>query len=313
MNRSAPLCVLAGALLAAPATGQLAPPPPDPVEKPPVIYPPPPPPPRPATPPPRQRGQPAPPDFEFESLVVRADDGRLKPLPKSPEYLALTRNPKLRADQKQALIEGVAAWQESIDTLVIENIDLVIDVAGGLFDRIDLNKPEDFNQAQEIMKVLMAGGRLADYLEKEDIINVEQQNATMAIWREWVNEYNKDALEAARAKHGENMQEVAVTAGRATFHLLTMNPMMSFKRMTLEIAGNFDQVMSQSGVAEAAPDEVAAAKKALAEATTDDQRSKVIVDLLGELRFSQQRAVLEANEELAPDPSFPELQNIGAG
>ena len=313
MNRSAPFCVLAGAFVALPATGQLAPPPPDPVEKKPVIYPPPPPPPRPATPPPRPRGQVQPPDFDFQSLVVRDEDGRLEPLPKSPEYLALSRNPKLRADQKQAIVEGVAAWQESIDTLVIENVDLVLDVAGGLFERIDLNKPEDFNQAQEIMKVLMAGGRLADYLEKEDIINVEQQNATMAIWREWVNEYNKDALDAARAEHGENMQEVAVTAGRATFRLLTMNPMMSFDRMTLEIAGNFDAVMSQSGAAKTAPDEVAAAKEELSQATTDEQRSKVIVDLLSDLRFSQQRAVLETNAELAPDPTFPELEDIGAG
>jgi hypothetical protein len=108
------------------------------------------------------------------------------------------------------------------------------------------------------------------------------------------------------------MQKVAIEAGRSTFQLLTMNPMMSFRRMTLEIADNFDAVMRESGAAEEASEAVATARAAIGAARGNDARHAAIVKLLQELDFGQQRKVLETNRRLAPKPSFPELEKIGA-
>lgn len=310
MNARASVGALLGVMIALPASGQLAPPPPPPVEKAPVQYPPPPPPPRPPAEPARPRGMPAKPDFPFEPLAKVNDAGELEPLRQSPEYLALTRNPKIRAEQLPKIKTAMDEHFKRVDDLVIENIDLVMDAAGGVFDDADLNQPAEFNEIQGIMGVLMTARGLPEHLEQQDAIDKAQMDATKAIYADWVQTFNKVALDKAIAEHGQqNRGAIGIDMGRAMFHLLSMEAMLAFRRMALQVADDFDDVVvAADDVAEEAPEAVQQARKALAEAGDDDARYDAIVAFLQELKFSQQRAVLEANRKMAPPRDYAELK-----
>lgn len=311
MTRFNTLIALAGAgIFAASATAQLAPPPPPPVEKEPVTYPPPPPPPRPQVQQqPRQRGAVPPPNFEFEKLAEFDAEGDLKPMLQSPEYLAVVRNPKITAEQVPAIREAMDAHYESVDDLVIENIDMVMDVAGGIFEDADLNDPNDFNNIQGMMPVLMTARGLADHLEREEAINAEQKSASQAIYADWVQTYNKHALDEAMEEHGEDRKKVAEEMGRAMFHMLSLEAMLGYRRMALQVADNFDAVIKAAELEGA--EGVDEARTALAAADGDEARYQVVVDFMADLGFREQQALLEANRENAPKRTYPELDTIG--
>jgi hypothetical protein len=313
MYRFPTLMAMAGALagaMAASATAQLAPPPPPPVEKPPVVYPPPPPPPRPAQAAPRARGMPAPPNFEFKKLAEFDAEGNLEPMRQSPEYLAVVRNPKIEPGQIPAVQEAMDIHYGRVDDMVIDNVDLVMEAAGGVFDDANLNNPEQFNNIQGIMNVLMTARGLPERLKQENAIDDEQLSATRAIYADWVQTFNKEALDKAVEKHGEdNRGAVAVEMGRAMFHLLSMEAMLAHRRMALRIADDFGAVIEAAELAGA--EGVADAREAIAAAESDDERYQAVVDFMLELGFREQQALLNANRERAPKRDYPELDEIG--
>ena len=309
MYRFAVLFATAGAMAAATATAQLAPPPPPPVDKPPVVFPPPPPPPRPAQAAPRARGVPAPPNFEFKKIAEFDAAGDLEPARESPEYLALVRNPKIEPRQVPAIREVLEEHYQKVDDLVIENVDLIMEVAGGAFDEADLTNPEVFNNVQGIMGVLMTARGLAERLQKEDAIDNEQMRATKAIELDWVQDFNKESMDKAIEEHGqENRKEVIVEMSRGTFHLLSMEATVAYRRMAVQIADNFDRVIEAAELADA--EGVADAREAIAAADGDDERYQAVVDFMLELGFREQQALLQANRDIAPPRTYPELDEI---
>jgi hypothetical protein len=313
MNRFTTLIALAGAFCGPlAATAQLAPPPPPPVDHPPVVFPPPPPPPRPAQAAPRPRGMPVKPNFEFQKLAEFDAEGNLKPMLESPEYLALVRNPKIRAEQIPAIREALDTHFARVDDLVVDNVDLVMEAVGGLFEEADLNDPHNFNEIQGIMQVLMTSRGLADHLAKEDAIDDEQKAASQAIFADWVQTYNKEALDKAIEEHGEeNKKDIGIDMGRAMFHLLSIEALLSYRRMALQIGGNFDAVIEAAGLDDA--DGVTEARKAVAAADGDEERYQAVKKFMLDLGFRDQQKLLEANREMAPKRTYPELEQIADG
>src|SRR5690606_1335208 len=178
-----------------------------------------------------------------------------------------------------------------------------------IFDDADLNNPEDFNTVQGMMPVLMSVRGLAEHLEREEAITAEQKNASQAIFADWVQTANKYALDKAMEKHGEDRNKVIQEASPAMYHMLSIEPMVAYRRMALQVADNFDAVVEAAELDD--EEGVDEARTALAAADGDEAHYQVIVDFMADLGFRQQQALLEANREMAPKRTYPELENIG--
>src|SRR5690606_12363243 len=106
----------------------------------------------------------------------------------------------------------------------------------------------------------------------------------------------------------ENKKEISIDMGRAMFHLLSIEALLAYRRMAIQIADRFDEVIDAAELQDA--EGVTEARKAIAAADGEEERYLAIRNFMLELGFQEQQAVLEAVRKLAPQRSYPELAEV---
>ncbi len=165
------------------------------------------------------------PDVKFKDWEVGAD-GLALPLTEPLELASLRRNPLVTTDTMNKIESYLPDRRRGMERVVIENLDLIERIDGGLFERSDFFKKEDVQKVVETTKPLQTTS-LATELKNRQIIDDKMFGINARI----TTAYSRAS--AAPAKEGEDqtkaMMKFRSTIYRHNFHehLWTYNELLA--------------------------------------------------------------------------------------
>ncbi len=250
---------------------------------------------------------PNPGEVKFETMVRHDSDGKIVRFEGVVDIMALHRNPTIDAATWDKMSPHIKDWVGDMDRAVIDNLDFVEKIDGGMLSDLNLMDMNNNRMVMEMMMQFLAIGPLTGYLESKNAISRFQSQVNTNIVNDYLqpilNEVREDSLAKARAA-GNNQAAIDEATAKATskfiFELMCRDGMESYRRMLDAAAPNMNNL-----VAALKPDEktLAAVRPALGSigaAEAGAERRKVVKSVLAALSFDQRREVLRKAREMAP-------------
>ncbi|MCW5757885.1 MAG: hypothetical protein KIT54_11670 [Phycisphaeraceae bacterium] len=299
--------------LAGVASSQLAPPRGDPKPEPPTQLPDSTPTPAPVPGADPELGRPVPPTlpppFKFEKIFEVDADGNPVAPARWPDLLALTRNPRLTADQRSSIETVVRQWLANIERLVVQNPDLILEVAQGLFENIDLKEQGILAHASEVMRALGTTGNLTALLSTSGVLSTEQAEANRTIVQDYAQARNLALTKELMAMPAEEQQQhMQLLMAKMTMIGLSEDAMRMFNSVALRGARHARAALQRAGID---PSPYASELTALERSTTESQAVESMVSLMAKIEHRRLFAFSEALGQLLPPIELPEIAQIG--
>ncbi|MGD1914719.1 MAG: hypothetical protein ACFCBV_00825 [Phycisphaerales bacterium] len=291
MAAAAMLCLIAAAPLKAqeaPATGPQVEPAPG----------------RPAQPPQPQVPQ-------FESIFEVDAEG----IPMAPEtwndLAALAVNPEISADQREAIEAGVREWLAGVQKLVLENPDLALEAAKGLFADVDIDARAELAHASEVMKTLSAVSNLSSSLSNAGIVTNEQAQLNRRIVQEYVRARStalSDRVMGSGGEPAEQQREMQVMMARVTMTSLTDDAMRMFRSVAVRGAPFARAALEDSGMDASA---YSTHLEAIQNADSDDAKVEAMVALMDSIPTRELFQFAGSLGPKLPPVDLPQIAMIG--
>jgi hypothetical protein len=199
------------------------------------------------------------PDVKFKEWEL-GSDGLALPLSEPLELASLRRNPLVTSDTMNKIEAYLPDRKRGMERVIIENLDLIERIDGGLFERSDFFKKEDVQRVVETTKPLQTAS-LAMELKNRQIIDDKAFGINSRI----TTAYSRAS--AAPAKEGEDQTKAAMkfrsTIYRHNFHehLWTYNELL---------AASADAAKVDASLAK--PQKIEAVKAALAKMGLEERK-----------------------------------------
>ncbi len=297
--------ILGGFLAFGVATAQVVTPPtPAPAKTPDYV-----PPPQPAQPPAQPARQPAQPatkrvsipKVDYKPLAEKGPDGTYPPLTDTPQRVSLAEvhNPFIKAEHRPAVDEYLAKRDHRMETVAVDNLDVVEQLEGGVIDTLEFSTKESQGQAFKIARSLTDpvnpfGDLISDMARRQVLTDLQ---AAMA--DKLVNEYRAAIREASR---GEGERRVNSNwMARYTYNNKALEATLAAKRARALAVAKAAEVLPNSGLDSAIVSKLAdACKKAPSDAKA---QAELFVTLGKDLTIEQRRAWLKAALATRPTPA----------
>jgi len=292
--RPTPAVLLAALVCAGPAAAQVVTPPEAPKPEMPEYVPPPPP--EPAPPP-------APPltEIEYDSLVVRDDEGRVVRLTRPVGLEALPRNPLIGEDQWERIGEVLEARKERLQGIAVDNTDIMLAIENGVFDQIrnvaDDNGRVAMESARELIQPILEPLQPHQELVQEGVLTDRQGRMTDLIMREYQSVLLRDVADGFEPEPGSSASELDGIV-RSAFEQQVAEVRFEFRRVLLLAAGNLDDMLIAAGMTAEDRDAVSTRIRSVKGALTDEGRIGFMVELLSELDTDRAEALMRAAADL---------------
>lgn len=326
-SRLAVSSVLALVCLAGTAVAQVAPPPPPPADPEPEFTPPPMPQPRP------QVQRPQRPKNAAEASAQFTD--KLPPIPYPPlyrfcgtedhrvddvctfdsnlHYVALRPNPTISPSMVPKIQAIIIARRSRMESMVIDNLDVVEDIDGGLVQEITIQDPVTLQELLERVKPLTPPSNLTQELQNRKILSGTQAKFNIQI----ISEYQKAYGEFLRRTDPDNATDRFM---QQMFNDSLAEAMQAYHGMLHESRTKMDEILEN---VEGVPSDVAAALRAtkLDDIQIDPDQIKASAETvklaLRPLTLEQKAAFLAAVRESRGDraeiPAVPNIEVMHAG
>jgi len=190
--------------------------------------------------------------------------GKIIPLNEPIELAALRRNPLVTADIMAKAEALVPERRKSMERIVIENLDLVEKIDGGLFERTDFGKKESVGEVVDATKPLTTAS-FATELKNRQIIDDKAFSLNAKITTTYTTDAQppRDPSASAKDKQAQSMRTLGqIYKGAINEHLWTYDQLM------LAAAKEFPAIKTGGEKAET----VAAVKAAMAGMTLDQKK-----------------------------------------
>ncbi|UYV14157.1 MAG: hypothetical protein NCW75_07655 [Phycisphaera sp.] len=245
----------------------------------------------------------------FEKIYTVDDDGA----PIAPDtwldIAALTANPTLSVDQRESIEEGVRAWLADIQNLVIENPDLALEAAKGLFETIDIEERAGLAYASEVMKALGSTTKLSSYLTTEGVLTNEQGETNRQIVQDYARARSEHVAQGIMAEAAEDQQrQMQLLMARTTMTSLTDDALRMFRSVAVRGAPNARAAVEAAGLdASAYSSELAAVQQA----SSDEARIDAMIALMDSMEDMDLFKFSKALGEKLPPIKLPEMARVG--
>lgn len=253
---------------------------------------------------PRQPVQP-----QFENIYTVDDSGMPVPPPTWLDVAALAVNPTIPADQREQVEAGVRAWLQEVQKLVIQNPDLGLEVAKGLFDTIEIEERAGLAYASEVMKAMGSVTNLSSYLVTEGVLSNEQGETNRLIVQQYVRA-RSEALskEIMALPPEEQQQQMQLLMARTTMTSLTDDAARMFRSVAVRGAPHARSALTEAGLDAS---EFASELEATEAADSDAARLKAMVSLMDAMEGMEIFRFAEALAGKLPPIELPQLEKVG--
>lgn len=233
------------------------------------------------------------PDLPYESLVRRDSVGRVIPLKRSQHMAALESNPLLD-DSSVERFQGVIAERRArMERAVIDNVDLVEQIRGGVIERADVGSPETLRAMLAVVGPFQQLGHLTDDLRAQRYFSDDQFAWNWKIVLEYEEAMRRDIMERAAADTSPDAPNPLSLVTRYVMGDYLREPMEAYEGLLLEGVGRLDEVMRGIEVSAEQRGAVSASAAAVRGAGDDAARLNAAHGLMDALTVDQRRRWLE--------------------
>ncbi|MFI4881237.1 MAG: hypothetical protein ACIAQU_01485 [Phycisphaerales bacterium JB064] len=226
------------------------------------------------------------------------------------DLAALTVNPTLQADQREAIEAGVREWLAGVQQLVIENPDLALEAAKGLFEDIEIEDRASLAYASEIMKAMATTGNLTAYLTTQGVISNEQGEYNRQIVQQYGRAKSEALARQVMAEAPEDQQrQMQILMARTTMTNLTDDAVRMFRSVAVRGASQARAAVEASGLDVS---NFSAQLDAVKQAGTDEAKLQAMIALMDAMEPTDLFKFSKALGEKLPTIKLPEMAKIGA-
>ncbi len=285
------------------------------------------PPPRPMQPPnqPQAPGQDAN-RVKYEPLAGRDENGKTKRIDGILDIYSLHRNPTIDEATWQKITPVLVEWMGDMDWAVIDNLDFVEKLDGGMLDRVEIMDMNNNRMIMEMMMQFLSIGPATTTMDTKGALTKFQAQVNTNIGNEYLQRLLDEERQAAqeRAKAlPEAEREAFVVNGtsRFIFDLMWRDANASYIRQLDEAAPNVDAIIDQLSLSgDTASNAMDAARKVKA-AAPGEARRRAMKETLALMPFDKRQEFLKKAREAAPPfnprtayvPPPPEVAAPAAG
>lgn len=242
---------------------------------------------------------------KFESLVRYDAQGRVIPLDGIMDIYALHRNPTIDEATWSAITPVLVEWMGDVDQSVIDNLDFIEKLDGGLLNTVDVMDMNTNRMVMEMMMQFLAIGPATTILEQRGVLTRLQSQVNTNIYNDYLqkmlDQTGADAQkQAATLPEGERDTAVVNARSRFIFGLMWRDARVSYARQLDEAAPNLDRIIADMKLDKDTMARVAPALASVRSAQPGDERRKVVKAVLAALPFDKRRELLTRARALAP-------------
>ncbi|MFI4917094.1 MAG: hypothetical protein ACIAS6_11385 [Phycisphaerales bacterium JB060] len=254
-----------------------------------------------------QAQQPAQP--EYEKIYTTGEDGMPVPPGTWLDIAALAVNPTLSTDDREKVEAAAREWLAGVQRLVVENPDLALEIAQGLYDEIDLEERAGLAHASEVMKAMGSVTNLSSYLVTEGVLSNDQGETNRLIVQQYVRA-RSEALskQIMSAPPEEQQQQMQMLMARTTMTSMTDDARRMFRSVAVRGAPHAGEALSEAGLD---PSEFSAELEAVQRADSDEARFEAMVTLMDQMEGMQLFRFADALAGKLPPIKLPEIEKIG--
>ncbi len=225
------------------------------------------------------------------------------------DIAAMTVNPTLTPDQREAIEENVQAWLAELQEIVIQNPDLAIEVAKGVFDSADLENRGELAYVSEIMRTLSATRNLTSYLVNAGVFSNEQGETNRLIVQDYSRVHNEAITAQVQVEEGEDQaRQMQMLMARTTMTSMTDDAMRMFRSVAVRGAPHARSALEEAGMD---PANFSSQLGAVENAGDDQAKEKAMIELMDQMETMQLvRFARALDGKLAP-VKLPQLAKVG--
>lgn len=312
---------LAG-LIALPSTslGQVAPPAPAPGPAPAKLVPPPPRPPRRQMTPltnqkPRPRPQPAiqVPDIPYVPLAQFDENGKLIRIEGSVDMAALKHNPTIGPKTIERIRPILTDWQQRVDSMVVDNLDVMAELDGGLFEHLDLADENQKVLMNEVFKMIISTSTPNNVLANSNALTKTQIDFQRKLVADYTTAMDKEVAADIAARipgdDKESKQKQLMEGSRFSLENMSRDEVRSYHNLLLAAAGLADAGLAGIDLTTEEKAQIAGPLAEVKAAKTDEEKTAAVKSLLGALGLTRQRDFMKAVLTARGPATLPELDD----
>lgn len=246
---------------------------------------------------------------QFENIFTVGEDGMPVPPATWLDIAALAVNPTIPADMREQVEAGVREWLASVQQLILQNPDLAVEAAKGLFENITIEARADLAHASEVMKALGSVTNLSSFLVTEGVLSNEQGETNRRIVQQYVRA-RSDALskQVMEMSPEEQQSQMQLLMARTTMTSLTDDALRMFRSVAVRGAPVAGDAIRDAGIDASS---YSAELRAVREAGTDDARYEAMIALMEAMEGMEIFRFAEALGEKLPEVELPGLARVG--
>jgi hypothetical protein len=247
---------------------------------------------------------------QFEKIYTIGADGK----PMAPDtwldVAALAVNPTIPADQRERIEAAVQSWLADVQRLVIENPDLALEAAKGLFETVELEERAGLAYASEVMKALGSTTNLSSYLTTEGVLTNEQGETNRLIVQDYVRARSEAISKDIMAEAPEDQQrQMQLLMARTTMTSLTDDARRMFRSVAVRGAPHAAEAVKAAGLDASA---YSAELEAVRQAGGDQAKVEAMVALMDAMETMDLFEFTRALGPMLPPIEVPQLATVGS-
>lgn len=246
---------------------------------------------------------------EFNTIYEVGADGTVTGPSTWVDLAALVANHTISADQRESIEAAVRDWLAGLQTLVIENADLALVVAQGLFESVDMENQSRLRYASDIMKSLGSMNNLTSQLTSSGVLSNEQGEMNRRILQDLARARNEAISARVMAAPSEDQQgQMQLLMARSTMNTLSNDAMVMFGSIAVRGAPLARSAIDAAGLDASA---LSGELSAVAQAGSDDAKKEAMIALMSKMGTIDLIKFSKALGAKLPPVKLPELDKIG--
>lgn len=241
----------------------------------------------------------------FDQIVIRDSGGKVVRLGGFLDVLAMRMAPEIDDATWTKAAPLIDEWVYDTDRSVIDNLDFVEALDGGVLDTLNLMDQASNRRMMEMVMQFVAIGPLASYLEMKGGLTRAQGQLVTNIANEYHQQIMNEINEATKKQvaglpEDEQQNKIVHASSRFIFKLMARDALASYDRQLDALAPRFDAVVAGVKPDAKAAAAIKAASAAIKAADSPEDTRAAVKKGLAALTFDQRRAVLDASYKQMP-------------
>lgn len=229
-----------------------------------------------------------------EPLFKVGDDGKPVELNGPADLAALAQNELVTKEDLERIQPVIQQWQDKLDRLVVENIDLAVTLDTSALKKFDMKDTDTLMYVNDAVKMLSGADTLTAYLGQKGALTDEQVSEN----RRMVNDFQRQQMmfigEAAQKEINGDVNDQIARVTEANYREALRDSFWVYNRIVDALAANPNAVAATlGGDASKVTDELAKLRQSTGEEAVDQVRA-----ILSKLDYEQQKALAAKGLEL---------------